>query len=173
MIFKRIITENDPMFNTAIGLYKISFPIHEQRENKSQIEILGHANYHFNIIYDNDCFVGIILYWETKEFIYIEHFAIDPNLRNGGYGSKVLKQLTDKEKILILEIDPPIDEISIRRKGFYERIGFCENTYAHIHPPYQTNFEGHKLMVLSHPNIINQHTYNMFKNYLDDTVMNI
>ena len=28
---------------------------------------------------------------------------------------------------MILEIDPPVDDISIRRRGFYERSGFVEN----------------------------------------------
>ncbi|MEG1522932.1 MAG: GNAT family N-acetyltransferase [Bacteroidales bacterium] len=171
MEFRRITTDNDPNFTSAIGLYKISFPIHEQREDESQRNILNISDYHFGLIYDKDRFVGIILYWETNEFIYIEHFAIDPNMRNGGYGSKALNQLAKKGKTIILEIDPPIDKMSIRRKGFYERIGFCENQYSHIHPAYKVGFDGHSLTVMSYPTSISQEKYDNFKIYLDSVVM--
>ena len=39
MEFKRIITPDDSLYMNAINLYKISFPIYEQREEKSQIEM--------------------------------------------------------------------------------------------------------------------------------------
>ena len=41
MIFKRVTTENDPMLLTAIELYKISFPLHEQRDEYSQRQVLS------------------------------------------------------------------------------------------------------------------------------------
>ena len=53
-------------------------------------------------------------------------------MRNKQYGRKVLSLLGGKQKTLILEIDPPVDNISKRRKGFYERCGFIENSFQHI-----------------------------------------
>lgn len=46
---------------------------------------------------------------QNESFLYIEHFCILP-------------------KTLMLEIDPPKDDISKRRKGFYERSGFTEKS---------------------------------------------
>lgn len=57
-------------------------------------------------------------------------------MRNKQYGQKTLSLLAKQGKTLILEIDPPKDDISKRRKGFYERCGFTENFFTHIHPPY-------------------------------------
>lgn len=74
-------------------LYKMSFPYHEQRELLSQNKILGDDAYHFCLVYDNDIFVGLVLYWENDSFIYIEHFCIFPDMRNKQYGQKTLQLL--------------------------------------------------------------------------------
>ena len=151
MVLKRITDISDSMWTKALDLYDKSFPYHERRESLSQEKILKDSEYHFSLIYDEETFVGIVLYWEQEQFIYIEHFCILPEMRNKQYGQKVLSLLEKMDKILILEIDPPIDEISIRRKGFYERCGFIENPYKHIHPPYHKENEGHQLVVMTCP----------------------
>lgn len=171
MEFFRVTSVDDEKFNTAMELYKVSFPKREQREEKSQKKILSDNEYHFDTVFDGKIFVGMILYWETEEFIYVEHFCINTELRNKGYGKKILEKINQKGKCVILEIDPPIDEISIRRKGFYERVGYNENSYIHIHPPYHTKNSGHKLTVMSYPNPLKDTEYNKFKEYLDNTVM--
>ena len=136
MQLERLENLNHPMYDKAMELYKISFPVHEQREKDSQEEILKDKDYHFDLIYDEKVFVGLILYWETEDYIYVEHFCILPEARNQRYGARTLELLKEKGKAVILEIDPPIDEQSMRRKGFYERCEFVENSYVHIHPPY-------------------------------------
>ena len=132
MVLKRITNIFHPMYCEALNLYKISFPCHEQREKHSQEEILKDDEYHFCLLYDEDIFVGLILYWEHEQFIYIEHFCILPEMRNKQYGQKALALLTKQGKTIILEIDPPKDEISKRRKGFYERCGFTAVSYTHL-----------------------------------------
>ena len=64
MKFERINNINHKLYNEAINLYKNSFPYHEQREEESQIEIINNPLYHFEIIIDNDRFIGEILYWD-------------------------------------------------------------------------------------------------------------
>lgn len=171
MIFERITNENHEMFKKAIELYSKSFPIHEQREMKSQIHLFKDEEYYFNLIFNEDAFVGLLLYWETDEFIYVEHFCILPEMRNCGYGQKVLNQLQLMSKPVILEIDPLIDAVSIRRKAFYERNGFVENSYAHIHPPYHKNNLGHKLIIMSFPMQITKKDYEVFNDYLKYRIM--
>ena len=171
MNLERITNELHPMYNEALELYKISFPLHEQREAFSQAEILHDDAYHFDLIYDEENFVGIILYWEQSNYIYIEHFCILPQMRNKQYGQRVLSLLKGKKKTLILEIDLPIDAISIRRKGFYERCGFVENSYFHIHPPYHKGNNGHELVIMSSPTSISQTEYDDFNEYLKNRIM--
>ena len=169
MEFHRITQPDDPLYQKAIDLYKISFPSHEQREKTSQLQILQQDAYHFDIICDNGEFVGEILYWEVAGFLYIEHFCILPAMRNKHYGQKILNAYHSTP--LILEIDPPVDEISIRRKGFYERCGFVENLYRHIHPPYHTENHGHELIIMSSPKMLEANEYACFNHFLREIVM--
>ncbi len=171
MRFERVTDPSHRMYESALALYQISFPAHEQREPASQAEILDNEDYQFNLIYDDNRFVGLLLAWETKEFFYIEHFCISPELRNRKYGRTALNLLGREGKLVILEIDPPIDAVSIRRKGFYARNGFAANPYPHIHPPYHKGNRGHELVVMSYPREMSQTEYDHFYDYLECPVM--
>lgn len=169
MEIRRITKASDPLYTRAIQLYSISFPPHEQREAASQAEILENPSYHFDIVCDNGEFVGEILYWNIGGACYIEHFCVSPDMRNKHYGQKILNMY--KSTPLILEIDPPVNELSIRRKGFYERCGFVENPYHHIHPPYHHGNTGHELVIMSSPEMLKSDEYERFNHYLQNTVM--
>ena len=82
-----------------------------------------------------------------------------------------LALLRERGRNVILEIDPPADDISRRRKGFYERCGFVENPYPHIHPPYHAENHGHNLVVMSCPRALKAAEYDAFAEYLTNTVM--
>ena len=171
MYFERITDARHPMYGTAIELYQKSFPPHEQRETPSQERILRHPDYHFTLVHDEKTFVGLVLYWETLAFLYVEHFCILPELRNQHYGQRTLAELGKQGKAIILEIDPPVDEISVRRRGFYERCGFAENPYPHVHPPYHKGNHGHALVVMSRPEKITPEEYAAFDMYLRGEAM--
>ena len=171
MYFERITDAQHPMYHVAIALYQKSFPLHEQREAPSQERILRYPDYHFTLVYDEEVLVGLVLYWETADFLYVEHFCILPELRNRHYGQRILAELSRQDKTIILEIDPPVDEISVRRRGFYERCGFAENPYPHVHPPYHKGNHGHELVVMSCPGKITQEEYDAFDGYLKREVM--
>ncbi|MDO5415587.1 MAG: GNAT family N-acetyltransferase [Lachnospiraceae bacterium] len=171
MNFDRITDAPHPMYQKALELYRISFPQHEQREAFSQERILSDGEYHFDLIYDGADFVGLILYWETGDFLYIEHFCIRPEARNHGYGEAALNLMKEKKKTLILEIDPPADPVAERRKGFYERCGFVENPYPHVHPPYHPENAGHALVVMTYPGVISEEEYHNFAEHLGRRVM--
>ena len=171
MRFERITDAGHPMYAQALELYRASFPPHEQREARSQEAILSDTAYFFNLLYDKDTFVGLLLCWETERFIYVEHLCVLPEMRNRHYGRQCLALVQQKGKHVILEIDPPVDAISIRRKGFYERSGFVENAYPHLHPPYHSGNPGHALVVLSFPSRITAEDYAQFSDYLKNHVM--
>lgn len=171
MHLKRITDISHTMYDAALNLYQISFPYYEQREKLSQEEILSDSEYHFCLVYDKNVFVGLILYWESADFIYVEHFCILPEMRNKQYGQKALALLMEQHKILLLEIDPPNDYISKRRKRFYERCGFVQNSYSHVHPPYHKENGGHSLVIMSYPKQISQNMFDAFSQYLKNRVM--
>lgn len=171
MRLERLTTAEHGMYNQAISLYRQSFPFHEQREAASQTELMGNEAYQFNLIYDGAVFVGLLLCWETDRFLYVEHFCISPALRNRKYGRRALELLRQRGKTVILEIDPPVDEISIRRRGFYERAGYRENPFSHVHPAYHADCSGHPLVVMSCPEPLSEELYQEFDRYLKTAVM--
>ncbi|WP_370756128.1 hypothetical protein [Gemmiger formicilis] len=79
--------------------------------------------------------------------------------------------LAECGKTLILEIDPSMDAIVCRRKMFYERCGFAENPFPHIHPPYHAENRGHALVVMTIFLPIPQEKYNDFYRYLTEKVL--
>ena len=171
MELKRLTDPASPLFAPAMELYGISFPVHEQRLDASQRRILGDEAYHFDLLWAEGAFAVLILYWEQPDYFYVEHFCVLPQLRGMGFGSRALELLQAKGKPVILEIDPPRDEVSRRRKGFYERCGFAENPFAHLHPPYRRGAAGHDLVVMSSPAPLTAEEYGRFAAFLKGHVM--
>ena len=169
--FVRVLSPEHPGYGAALALYGVSFPAHEQREAASQSRILGDARYHFELIFDGEEFVGDLLYWDMSNYAYVEHFCILPGKRSRRYGERTLAQLGRAGKPVILEIDPPVDAISVRRRGFYERCGYFENPFPHIHPPYHAGNRGHDLVIMSSPAPISGELYDTFARDLRDVVM--
>lgn len=168
----RITEKQSPFYSDFENLYRISFPIFEQRTEQQQIQAFSSLAYHLNIYLDGETFVGFIAYWEFDYYLYIEHFAVHPDLRGKGYGSIVLKTLQDStNKRLLLEIDPVTDEISAKRLHFYQLNGFYTNLYRHTHPPYREGFHGHELVVLTTVGQISQEEYAQFDTDLREIVM--
>ena len=167
----RIRSEKKAGYRRAMALYAASFPLHEQRLPDSQEYILGLDDYHMEVIEENGEPLGAIFFWETETFIYVEHFCMEPSVRGRGVGGQVLAKLAERGKCIILEIDPPVDDIDRRRKGFYQRCGFRENPYPHVHPAYRAEFQGHELVVMSCPSELDEDAYQTFFAYLRDVVM--
>ncbi len=162
---------NHDMFEKAMNLYKNSFPEFEQRELFSQKKILSDKEYHFGLIYDENVFSGLVLYWETDKFIYIEHLCIVPELRGKNYGTNALSLVCKMNKTVILEIDPPVDTVSEKRLHLYKKCGFVKNDFKHIHPPYHRGNYGHSLVIMTYPQQITQNEYDCFNKYLEEKIM--
>lgn len=171
MKLEQVTSTCHPMYRRALELYGAGFPLHEQRLPGPQARILADPDYHFSLIDRGDGFAGIILFWEAETFLYVEHFCIAPEMRNQGLGAQALRLLRQRGKPVILEIDPPEDEISVRRQGFYRRCGFAENPYPHVHPPYRPGYSGHRLAVMSCPAALSRAEYDAFYAYLTGRVM--
>lgn len=171
MHFVRLTSAEDPIFPPAMELYRASFPAHEWRSLPSQQAILSHPQYHFNLIYDGEAFVGLLLCWQLEGRRYVEHFCVLPAHRGKQYGARALALLAADGGPVVLEIDPPNDLMSQRRRAFYLRAGYRENPYPHIHPPYSPGVPGHALVVLSYPEALSEGEYAAFLRGLTQVVM--
>ena len=94
---QRITTADTDLYSYMEKLMTQSFPSEEYRELE-ELRKYTDTKTHFynNIIFHNNTPVGLITYWDFGHFYYIEHFAIDPTQRNGGYGKSVLNHLWEK-----------------------------------------------------------------------------
>ncbi len=168
----RISNSQTKEFAQAYQIYKDSFPIFEQRSLKDQLEALTDPDYHCHIIQNDDqTIIGLLFTWRTNSFIYVEHLAILESERGKNLGTSLLNHLKETSSLpIILEIDPPVDAISIRRKGFYENLGFVMHDFDHIHPAFCEDSGAYSLKVLAMPPI-DTALYNEFRTYLDDRIM--
>ena len=86
-------------------------------------------------------------------------------------GSAALSAFCRKVGRVILEIDPPVDDISIRRRHFYERLGFVANPYQYIHPSFRKPFTPHRLVLMSYPGAITYEEARSFADFVREAVL--
>ncbi|MBO4982583.1 MAG: GNAT family N-acetyltransferase [Clostridia bacterium] len=165
-MLERLSNNNINLFERAFALYKSSFPEEERRDEAEQERALKKDDYHFDLIMDGDTFIGVMLYWETDNLVFLEHFTTCPEIRGNGYGKKALDLLKAKNKLILLEIETPADEITQRRYGFYKRNGFVMNSVLHIQAKYHVGDEDLELKVLTYPRALENDEYRDFYEYM-------
>ena len=126
-----------PLFEASFTLYEASFPPNERRTRADHLRALQDADFFPLVAVEDGQLLADVFLWEAEDFCYLEHFAVRPALRGHGTGSALLRQLLNRDKPLILEIEPPEDEITCRRKRFYERNGLRVQPYRHVQLPFQ------------------------------------
>lgn len=166
MRLERLSTNNAHLFDRAFNLYQSAFPVEERRDEVEQQRVLKKENYHFDLIMDQDNLVGVMLYWETEDFVYLEHFTTLPELRGRGFGKGALQLLKEKNKVILLEIEPPQDELTERRYSFYKRNQFVMNPYFHIQAKYHLGDEDLELKIMSYPRVLEKDEYRSFYEYM-------
>lgn len=167
MEFTRIKDTKDTYWNEAWNIYNNSFPLFEQRALENQIAALSDEDYYAMVVHENGNLIGILFYWHWDNYKYLEHLAINKELRGGGYGSKIVKEFCDDSNIIILEIDPLVGEVEQRRLRFYEHLGFKLQDIEHIRISYRSDCESHRLEILSYNKNITEKEYKPFINYIN------
>ncbi len=118
-------------------LYEDSFPITEKRPWHRQLMLIGQHKLSVASIHWDDVFMGLLIYWQLRGFIFIEYFAVTPDARGNGIGSSVIKEMQRLHPVIILESEPAgAGVMAIRRLGFYEKLGFAIFPFAYYQPPY-------------------------------------
>ena len=167
----RMTGPESPYYRQAMELYAAGFSLHEQRRTEEQIQAMRDPAFHCDALVESGTFIGLLFYWEAVGVTYVEHFAVVEALRSSGAGSRALAAFCPAHAPVVLEIDPTVDAVSTRRKGFYQRLGFAENSYAHRHPPYRTGFAPPPLVVMSWPEALSPEAYSTFSRMLSHRVM--
>ncbi len=144
----------------ACRLYETSFPPTERRSLVLQEEFLAHSHYHFDVWYDGDAPIAVLGWWDFRRLRFFEHLAVDTSRRSSGYGKKIMRTMMRMwDKPILLEIEPPVDEMTRRRRRFYTKLGFIENDFDHLQTSYCDPDAGVPLRVLSWPGPLEPELY--------------
>ena len=173
--FQTISTSDVQHYQFMENLLIAAFPPEEYRELKELREYTDRTgNFYNNIIFDNETPVGFITYWDFNDFYYVEHFAIDPTLRNGGYGKKTLDYLCKElDRPIVLEVEMPVEEMAKRRINFYQRQGFVLWEKEYKQPPYKPGDDFLPMYLIVFGNLQCEQDFEMIKNKIHKEVYNV
>lgn len=100
------------------------------------------------LIKDEEQPIGFISFWEFNRFRYVEHFAIQAQMRNKKYGRQVMEILQQSSLAIVLETEEPENETAARRIDFYRRLGFVTSDKTYMQPPYRSDGENIKMRLM-------------------------
>lgn len=143
---------NTSNIEKAIHLYESAFPKIERRDTQAwQRMWKENPQFHIHeILLSDNTFAGFISYWDFSEFVYVEHFATMPHVRNQGIGRKVMAALQQKISIpIVLEVEEPTNEMATRRIGFYEKQDFTVIHKTYLQPPYHEGYNYFPLLLMA------------------------
>ncbi len=166
----RLKDSESPHFDRAFRLYEKSFVYEERRDITEHRRVMKEDAYHCCVVTDSGVFIGIVFYWESDDFIYLEHLCVDEALRGSGYGSKILDMLKTYGKRIILEVEPIVDEITQKRIDFYERNDFELSIQKHIQPKYHKGDKDTVLWIMAQYCGLDRTEYEEFYKFLIENV---
>ncbi len=148
-------------YSNFLSLYRASFPIEEQRPYANEAELEDFLKTHDGIfsitaVFLDNSFAGFITTWNFPGYIYGEHAAIDPTMRNNGIGAKMFTHLFEStNKGVLIEVEPAgSTPMADRRMAFYKRIGFVERAeISYTQPPYAPGLDAVALSIMTHGNV--------------------
>lgn len=148
---KQVKTQDEVNYAFVEQLMHTAFPQEERRDTPQQREYSdNNPLFRSNVILEDGKAIGMISYWKMDGFFYIEHFAIDPTLRNGGYGKRVLEAIKEElQGPIVLEVEEPTDEMSTRRINFYKRLDFILHEKPYMQPPYRKGDSGLPMFLMT------------------------
>ncbi len=154
-------------FDDFYELLCVSFPNNERRNRSGQLALFDDEKYSVYARSEGAEPDGILAVWEFDDFLYIEHFAVNPKKRNGGVGSGMLSELSQLAgKRMCLEVELPEGEMPKRRIAFYERNGFTLNGYDYIQPSMGEGKEPLPLLIMTTGGELDRDGFENIKNTL-------
>lgn len=156
---------SDPLLDKVEKTYNDSFPEAERRVFFLVKELVKEEpRFTVYTLFRNGAYAGFITAWQFESFAYVEHFAIDESARNGGIGAEAMRQFMALCDVpVILEVEIPSEEMSKRRIGFYERLGYALDNHVYYQPPYRQGEEFLEMRLMSYGNIDLQQSFEEVK----------
>ena len=149
MKLERMTGPEHPLYAAAWTLYEAAFPANERRDTEWQARALARDTYHMCAATEDGKLLAIAFYWTHGEELFLEHLAVEPELRGQGIGAAVLREIWDLPGKLVLEIEKPVDAATRRRLRFYEREGLMLAPFGYDAPGYQAGTSDCALQLMS------------------------
>ena len=134
-----------------------AFPPEERRDDEQQrINTNENDKFRCFLIRNYERPIGVLTAWYFTNFVYIEHFAIQADLRNNGYGKQALLDFLQQTQLpIVLEVEMPRvkGDITHRRIAFYRRMGFVLRKMAYKQPPYRIGDKWLPMKLMSNGNV--------------------
>ncbi len=171
MEYLQINPNDTEQWGSVWNLYEESFPEAERRKKEDHLRAAADTRFFPLSVWEGRDLIGLMFFWEWESYRYLEHLAVNPALQGQGHGSRMLRHLRDSEHTIILEVDPLINELSVRRLQFYERAGYSLTPYRFMHLPYRLNVKPQELLILSYPRMITKEQHDDFVQFLNKEVI--
>ena len=153
-------------------VYESAFPRCERRSRAQHEQaVRSEGSFHCKQLVQDQKVVGLLFYWELPKCCFIEHLAVAESWRGRGVGTAALKWLQEQGKLLILEIEPPLDAVTCRRMEFYRSAGFELLPYEHEQLPFHADSPSVPMRLLSWPYPASEEEVDCLENALRNTIM--
>lgn len=156
------------VFEQVYGIMEEAFPPIEYRTYEGQKALLANSRYRL-LTKENEQgeTIAFLAGWEFEQFCFVEHIAVKPSIRGGGLGKQMMIDFMQQmNKPVVLEVEPPDEEIQQRRIGFYERIGFHMNSYPYVQPPLREGNPPFPLLMMSYPKPLSEEQFGSCRDQL-------
>ncbi|MEK4877350.1 MULTISPECIES: GNAT family N-acetyltransferase [Paenibacillus] len=166
---------NHTTFDEIFAIMEASFPTSEIRTFEGQQELLEVPDYRLITEMNSEGeIVAFMACWEFPGFRFVEHIAVDPGIRGGGIGKKLMTEyISLSNKPVLLEVERPLGEMEQRRIGFYERLGFHLNPYDYVQPPLREGNEDLPLLIMTYPNPVDEEEFQLYREILYSEVYKV
>lgn len=104
---------NHTTFDEIFAIMEASFPTSEIRTFEGQQELLDVPDYRLITEMNSEGkIVAFMACWEFPGFRFVEHIAVDPSIRGGGIGKKLMTEyISLSNKPVLLEVERPLGEM--------------------------------------------------------------
>ena len=168
-------TVNASEFDEIYAIMEASFPPDERRTFAEQRRLMDQTQYK---IYaeraQSGAIVAFLAVWEFETFVFLEHLAVTEQCRNQGLGARLLQEVCKRYGLpACLEVEPPTDQLTRRRVGFYQRNGFVLNEYDYVQPSISAGRQPVPLMLMTSPTALTVMEFETIRQKLYRTVYNL
>ena len=138
------------LLNEMLTLLFESFPVNECRPLDTLLSMLSWDTFSIYIEREQGHVAALMFSHDVGGMRFIENFCVSPILRNSGRGGHMLDEfIAMDETPVVLEVEPPEDDMTRRRVGFYMRHGLVLDERRYIMPPLGAGLEPLRLYLMS------------------------